>query len=80
MMWPVIFSLALNSLSHSHGVFAGILCSAIVGAAYSDAHGQAGTDCFGLRVGMLPLHAAMGWIFSIGFWAEPLVNNATLRL
>ena len=78
VMWPVIFSLGLNSLAHSHGVFAGILCTAIVGGAiFPVAIGQAG-DLFGLRAGMLLLYIAMGWIFGIGFWAEPLVNNATI--
>jgi fucose permease len=78
MMWPVIFSLGLNSLSHSHGVFAGILCSGIVGGAILPMLiGQAG-DLFGLRPGMLLLYIAMGWILSVGFWAKPLINNATI--
>jgi FHS family L-fucose permease-like MFS transporter len=78
VMWPVIFSLGLNSLSHSHGVLAGILCSGIVGGAILPALiGQAG-DLFGLRPAMLLLYLAMGWILSVGFWAKPLINNATI--
>ncbi len=79
LMWPIAFSLGLNSLSHSHGVFAGILCSAIVGGAIlPPLIGQLG-DHFGLRAGMLLLYISMGWILGVGFWAKPLVNNATIR-
>jgi fucose permease len=79
VMWPVIFSLGLNSLSHSHGLFAGILCSGIVGGAMLPLMaGQLG-DQFGLRSGMLLLYVSIGWIFAIGFWAKPLINNATVR-
>lgn len=79
VMWPITFSLGLNSLSHSHGVFAGILCSAIVGGAVLPAAiGQLG-EFFGLRIGMLVLYIAMGWILAIGFWAKPLIRNATIR-
>jgi len=78
VMWPVIFSLGLNSVSHSHGSFAGILCTAIVGGAVLPALiGQMG-DLVGLRAGMLLLYLALGWILSVGFWARPLINNATL--
>lgn len=78
VMWPVIFSLGMNSLDHSHGVLAGVLCSAIAGGAILPALiGQAG-DLAGLRVGMLLLYVSMVWILSVGFWARPLVANATL--
>ena len=78
VMWPVIFSLGLNSLSHSHGSFAGILCTAIVGGAVLPALiGQVG-DLAGLRAGMLLLYLSLGWILSVGFWAKPLINNATI--
>ncbi|MCC7174804.1 MAG: MFS transporter [Bryobacterales bacterium] len=78
VMWPIIFSLGLNSLSHSHGSFAGILCTAIVGGAVLPALiGQVG-DWAGLRSGMLLLYLSLGWILSVGFWAKPLINNATL--
>jgi fucose permease len=35
-------------------------------------------DHFGLRLGLLALLATIGYIIAIGFWARPLVNNATL--
>jgi fucose permease len=78
VMWPVIMSLALNSLPHSHGAFAGILCTAIVGGAIVPLWiGQIG-DHFGLRAGLLLLYLTFGWILGIGFWARPLVRNQTI--
>jgi fucose permease len=80
VMWPVIMSLALNSLSHSHGAFAGILCTAIVGGAVVPlCIGQIG-DHFGLRTGMLLLYLTFGWVLGVGFWARPLVQNETISL
>lgn len=80
VMWPILFSLALNSLSQHHGSFAGILTTGIVGGAVLPAViGRIG-DRFGLRGGLLLLYLAFAFIFSVGFWARPLVNNATLRL
>jgi MFS transporter, FHS family, L-fucose permease len=78
VMWSIIFSLALNSVERHHGSFSGVLCTAIVGGAFvSLAVGWLG-ERFGLRAGMLPLYATLGYILSIGFWARPLVNNATV--
>jgi len=78
LMWPVIMSLALNSLDHSHGAFAGILCTAIIGGALVPLWiGQVG-DHFGLRTGLMLLYLTFGWILGIGFWARPLVQNQTI--
>ena len=78
VMWPIINSLALNSLAHSHGAFAGILCTGIVGGAVMPLWiGQIG-DHLGLRTGMMLLYLTFGWILGIGFWARPLVQNRTI--
>lgn len=80
VMWSVIFSLALNSVERHHGSFSGILCTAIVGGAFvSLAVGWLGERA-GLRAGMLLLYATLGYILSIGFWARPLVSNATVSV
>jgi fucose permease len=80
VMWSVIFSLALNSVPRHHGSFSGILCTGIVGGAFvSLAVGWLG-DRFGLRNGMLVVFLTLGFITSIGFWARPLVANATVPL
>ncbi len=79
VMWPIIMSLALNSLSHSHGAFAGILCTAIIGGAVVPlCIGRLG-DYFGLRIGLLLLYVTFGWICGVGFWARPLIQNQTVR-
>jgi FHS family L-fucose permease-like MFS transporter len=79
VMFPVIFSLALNSVSEHHGSFAGILVTGIIGGAiFPLLIGWLG-DHFGLRTGMFLLYVTMGYILSVGFWARPLVSNATIH-
>jgi FHS family L-fucose permease-like MFS transporter len=78
VMWPIIFSLALNSLRAHHGSFSGILCTGIIGGALVPlVVGRLG-DTFGLRQGMLFLYLTLGYILSIGLWAKPLVLNETI--
>jgi len=78
VMWPIVNSLALNSLDHSHGAFAGILCTGIVGGAVMPLLiGQIG-DHVGLRTGMMVLYLTFGWILGVGFWARPLIQNRTV--
>ena len=78
IMWPVISSLALNSVAEHHGSFAGILCTGIMGGAFGPIIiGHLG-DVFGLRVGMCFLYLTFGCVLSVGFWAKPLITNATI--
>jgi fucose permease len=80
VMWPIIFSLALNSVESRHGAFSGILCTGIVGGALVPLLiGRLG-DLFGLRQGMFVLYLTLGYILSIGLWARPLVANKTVSL
>ncbi len=80
VMWPVIFSLALNSVDRHHGSFSGILCTGIVGGALVPLLvGRLG-DAFGLRQGMLVLYLTLGYILSIGIWARPLIANETIAM
>jgi fucose permease len=79
VMWPIIFSLALNSMDRHHGAFSGILVTGIVGGALlPPVVGKLG-DLFGLRFGMTVLYLTLGYILSIGIWARPLITNATIR-
>lgn len=78
VMWPVIFSLALNSVEEHHGSFSGILVTGIIGGAILPFVVGGLGDLFGLRAGMLFLYLAMGYILSIGFWARPLITNVTI--
>lgn len=79
IMWPVVSSLALNSVAEHHGSFAGILCTGIVGGAFGPVIiGRLG-DAFGLRAGMAFLYLTFGCVLSVGFWATPIITNATIR-
>ena len=78
IMYPIIFSLALNSINEHHGSFSGILCTGIIGGAIGPLIiGWLG-DHLGLRSGMLFLYLTMGYILSIGFWAKPIITNKTI--
>ena len=80
VMWPIVVSLALNSVVEYHGSFSGILGTGIIGAAIVPVIiGRIG-DYAGLRSGMAFLYLTFGVVLSVGFWARPLINNATLNL
>ena len=80
VMWPIVISLALNSVAEHHGSFSGILSTAIIGGALVPVIiGRVG-DRIGLRGGLACLYLTFGCILTIGFWAKPLINNATLNL
>lgn len=77
VMWSVIFSLALNSVPAHHGTFSGILCTAILGGAVVPLLIGGIGELIGLKFAMLLLFVTLGYIFSIGLWARPLVTNKT---
>lgn len=79
VMWSVIISLGLNSLESHHGSVSGILVTGIAGGAIVPLIVGSLGDAFGLRMGMLFLFVTMGYIFSVGFWAKPLVTNKTIK-
>ena len=81
VMWPIVISLALNSVVEHHGSFAGILGTGmgIGGAVVPVIVGRIG-DHAGLRNGMAFLYLTYGIILSIGFWAKPLISNETMNL
>ena len=80
VMWPILVSLALNSVSEHHGPFAGILSTGIMGGAVVPVIvGRIG-DHFGLRAGVAFLYLTFSCVLSVGFWAKPLIANATLTL
>jgi len=80
VMWPIIFSLALNSVERHQGSFSGILCTGIIGGALVPLLiGRLG-DAFGLRQGMFVLYLTLGYILSVGLWARPLIANKTVAM
>jgi fucose permease len=80
VMYPIIFSLALNSLEEHHGAFSGILLTGIIGGAVIPLIIGAIGDHFGLRAGMFFLYITLGYILSVGFWAKPLIKNKTIQM
>jgi fucose permease len=78
VMWSIIISLGLNSVSKHHGAFSGILVTGICGGAIVPVIiGWLG-NMLGLRFGMFFLYVTLGYILSIGFWAKPLITNETI--
>ena len=80
VMYPVIISLALNSVKSHHGSFTGILMTGVMGGAVIQILVGLISDFSTLRVGMLFLLIPMGYILSISFWAKPMISNKTLKL
>jgi MFS transporter, FHS family, L-fucose permease len=80
VMYAIIFSLALNSVSKAHGSFAGILCTGIAGGAIVSLIIGRLKDLIGLQAGMMVLYLTMAYILSLSFWAKPIVKNATIKL
>jgi fucose permease len=79
VMWPVLISLALNSVAEYQGSFTGILTTGIMGGAIVTAIiGRIG-DHLGLRAAMALLYLTFGYVWSVGFWSRPLINNATIQ-
>jgi FHS family L-fucose permease-like MFS transporter len=78
VMFPIIFSLALNSMPEHHGAFSGILCTGILGGAVVPLLVGVLGDHVGLRSAMLSVFATLGFILSIAWWARPLVRNETV--
>ena len=79
IMWSVVISLGMNSVPHHHGTFSGILCTGIVGGAVVPLIIGGVAELVGLRYAMLTLFMTLGYVLSIGIWARPLVNNATVK-
>lgn len=80
VMYAVIFSLALNSVTKSHGSFSGILCTGIAGGALISLLIGKLKDVIGLQAGMTVIFLTLAYILSLSFWAKPIVKNKTIRM
>jgi fucose permease len=78
VMYSVVFSLGLNSVKKHHGSVAGILCTGIMGGAIAPFIVGGLSDVFGLQFGMFFNYLMLGYIFSVGIWANPLIKNKTI--
>ncbi len=79
VMFPIIVSLALNSIRDHHGSMTGILMTGIMGGAVVQLMIGFISDLFSLRIGMMLVFLTLGYIFSISFWAKPIIKNKTIR-
>lgn len=80
VMYPIILSLGLNSMTNHHGSFAGILMTGIMGGAVVQLLIGFVGDMVSLKFGMLINFIALAYVFSIGVWAKPIVKNKTINL
>lgn len=80
VMYPVIVSLGLNSVSKHHGSFTGILMTGIAGGAIVQLLIGGISDLISLKVGMMLLFITLGYILSISFWAKPIISNKTVSI
>ncbi len=78
VMYSIVFSLALNSMSRHHGALSGILCTGILGGAVVPLLVGVLGDHLGLRVALLTVFVTLGFILSVAWWARPLVRNETV--
>jgi fucose permease len=79
VMYPILMSLALNSVRMHHGSFTGILMTGIMGGAVVQVMIGAMSDLVSLRAGMMLIFVALAYILFIAFWAKPLISNKTIR-
>ena len=80
VMWPIVISLALNSVAEHHGSFSGILSTGVVGGAVVPVIIGAIGDHVGLSPGLGFLYVTFGFVLSVGLWAKPLISNAAIAL
>ena len=78
VIWPIIMSLAFNSVTKHHEALSGFMFTAAVGGALGPAIvGNLG-DCFGLGTSLHYLFLPLLVVLSVAFWAKPLVSNRTI--
>lgn len=78
VMFSIIFSLALNSVTMHHGSFSGILCSGIFGGALVPLVIGSLGDLVGLRYALMALYFTLAYILFLAYYAKPVVNNKTM--
>jgi fucose permease len=79
VMWPVIMSLAFNSVTKHHEALSGFMFTATIGGALGPVIiGNMG-DMFGLGASLHFLFLPFLVVLSVAFWAKPLIVNKTIR-
>jgi fucose permease len=75
VMWPVILSLAINSVTRHHEVLSGFMFTASVGGALGPVIVGSLGDLYGLGASLNYLFLPLLIVLSVAFWAKPLVTN-----
>jgi len=78
-MWPIIFSLGLNSIKNHHGSLSGILCTGIAGGAILPFLIGVIGEITSIKTALFFIMIPLLFILSIGFWAKPLISNKILK-
>lgn len=79
VMWPIILSLALNSVNEHHEALTGFLYTASIGGALGPFIIGALSDVFGLQFSLNFIYFPLLFILSVAFWAKPLITNKTIN-
>lgn len=79
VMWPVILSLAINSVDKNHETLTGFMFTASIGGALGPVIMGIIGDHWGLGVSLHYIYLPLLIVFSVAFWAKPLVNNQTVN-
>jgi MFS transporter, FHS family, L-fucose permease len=78
VMWPIILSMALNSVREHHESLTGFLYTASIGGALGPFIIGFFSDLSGLRPSLHYIYLPLLFILFIAFKARPLVKNKTL--
>ena len=79
IMWSVVFSLGMNSVTRHHGTFSGILCTGIVGGAVVPLIIGGAAELVGLKTAMMIMFGTLGYILYIGISAKPIISNSVVK-
>ena len=79
VMWPIIMSLALNSVKKNHEVLSGVMFTAAIGGALGPVIIGTVGDWFGLGTSLHYLFLPLLVVLIVAFWAKPLVVNSTIK-
>lgn len=78
VMWPIILSLAINSVPKHHEILSGVMYTASLGGALGPVMVGTIGDSWGLRASLDILFLPFLVVLSVAFWAKPLVANKTI--
>jgi len=79
VMWPIILSLAINSVNKNHETLTGCMFTATIGGALGPFIIGSLGDRWGLHTSLHYIYLPLLVVLSVAFWAKPLISNRTIR-